>query len=66
MRRGTSLRRSSYALSQGAGPGHLISSGTCIRSTAPPVDEKVTASNNQTNSQGQIYMKDNGDAPNGT
>ncbi|GLD72278.1 phospholipid-transporting ATPase IC-like protein [Lates japonicus] len=39
-RRGTPLRRSSYALSQGAGPGRLITSGTCIRSTAPPMDEK--------------------------
>ncbi|XP_029356232.1 phospholipid-transporting ATPase IC isoform X2 [Echeneis naucrates] len=52
-RRGTS--RSSYALSQGAGPRHLITSGTCIRSTVPPVDEKVTASNNTSDSQGQIH-----------
>ncbi|XP_060934887.1 phospholipid-transporting ATPase IC [Limanda limanda] len=40
-RRGTSLRRSSYALSQGAGPGRLITSGTCIRRTAPLVEEKA-------------------------
>ncbi|XP_019936885.2 phospholipid-transporting ATPase IC [Paralichthys olivaceus] len=58
-RSGTSLRRSSYALSQGAGPGRLITSGTCIRSTAPPVDEKVTASNNPPYSQGQTHTKDN-------
>ncbi|XP_029285689.1 phospholipid-transporting ATPase IC isoform X2 [Cottoperca gobio] len=48
LRRGTSLRRSSYAVSQGAGPGRLITSGTCIRSTVPTVDEKVTASNDRT------------------
>ncbi|XP_033937519.1 phospholipid-transporting ATPase IC isoform X2 [Pseudochaenichthys georgianus] len=44
--RGASLRRSSYALSQGAGAGRLISSGTCIRSTVLTVDEQVTADNN--------------------
>ncbi|XP_038572102.1 phospholipid-transporting ATPase IK [Micropterus salmoides] len=44
--RGMSLRRSSYALSQGAGPGRLITSGTCFRSTAAPVDEKVTTNDN--------------------
>ncbi|XP_055363620.1 probable phospholipid-transporting ATPase IM [Betta splendens] len=33
--RGSSLRRSSYAVSQGPGPGRLISSGNCIRSAAP-------------------------------
>ncbi|XP_044055382.1 phospholipid-transporting ATPase IC isoform X2 [Siniperca chuatsi] len=65
-RRGTSLRRSSYALSQGTGPGRLITSGTCIRITAPPLDEKVTTSKNPTDSQGQIHMKDNSDAPNGS
>ncbi|XP_068582105.1 phospholipid-transporting ATPase IC [Cebidichthys violaceus] len=58
-RRGTSLRRSSYALSQGAGAGRLITSGTCIRSTVPTVDEKVTASNNPTDSQVQIHMTNN-------
>ncbi|XP_042272962.1 phospholipid-transporting ATPase IC [Thunnus maccoyii] len=45
-RRGSSRRRSSYAVSQGAGPGHLITSGTGIHSTVPTVDEKVTASYN--------------------
>ncbi|XP_076582000.1 phospholipid-transporting ATPase IC [Chaetodon auriga] len=30
LRRGASLRRSSYALSQEAGPRHFITSGTCI------------------------------------
>lgn len=40
--RGSSLRRSSYALSQGAGPRRLISSGCGLRSTVPSVDEKVT------------------------
>ncbi|XP_018522909.2 LOW QUALITY PROTEIN: phospholipid-transporting ATPase IC [Lates calcarifer] len=65
-RRGTPLRRSSYALSQGAGPGRLITSGTCIRSTAPPMDEKVTASNNSTDSQVQIHIKDNNNSLNGT
>ncbi|XP_034386322.1 phospholipid-transporting ATPase IC [Cyclopterus lumpus] len=44
LRRGASLRRSSYALSQGGGTGRLITSGTCIRSTVPTVDEKVTES----------------------
>ncbi|XP_042339636.1 phospholipid-transporting ATPase IC [Plectropomus leopardus] len=63
-RRGASLRRSSYAMSQGAGPGRFISSATCIRSsTVPTVDEKVTAS---TDSQVQIHMKDNSVAPNST
>ncbi|XP_070764399.1 phospholipid-transporting ATPase IC [Enoplosus armatus] len=66
LRRGTSLRRSSYALSQGAGPGRLITSGTSIQTTAPPVEEKVTASNNPTDSQGHIHMKDFSDAPNGS
>ncbi|XP_022615153.1 phospholipid-transporting ATPase IC-like [Seriola dumerili] len=65
-RRGTSVRRSSYALSQGAGAGRLITSGTCIRSTAPPVDEKVTASNNPPDLQGQIHMKYNNNNLNGT
>ncbi|XP_034738345.1 phospholipid-transporting ATPase IC [Etheostoma cragini] len=63
LRRGTSLRRSSYALSQGAGPGRLITSGTCIRSTVPTVDEKVTESKNSTDSQVQIHMKDNSHVP---
>lgn len=35
LRRGVSPRRSSYALSQGAGPGSLIASGIGIRSSAP-------------------------------
>ncbi|XP_020487724.3 phospholipid-transporting ATPase IC [Labrus bergylta] len=52
--RGTSLRRSSYALSQGAVPGRLITSGTSIRSTVPTVDEIVTASKNPTDSNGQM------------
>ncbi|XP_041646707.1 phospholipid-transporting ATPase IC isoform X1 [Cheilinus undulatus] len=56
--RNTSLRRSSYALSQGAGPGRLISSGTCIRSTVPTVDEIVTASNKPSDSQCQIHIMD--------
>ncbi|KAI4829514.1 hypothetical protein KUCAC02_023554 [Chaenocephalus aceratus] len=64
--RGASLRRSSYALSQGAGPGRLISSGTCIRSTVLTVNEQVTADNNSTDSQLQINMKNNIDAPNHT
>ncbi|KAK2907735.1 phospholipid-transporting ATPase IC [Channa argus] len=51
-RRGTPLRRSSYAVSQGAGPGRYIASGTSFRCTVPSVDEKVTASNNPTDSQG--------------
>ncbi|XP_034036118.1 phospholipid-transporting ATPase IC isoform X2 [Thalassophryne amazonica] len=55
-RRGTSIHCSSYALSQGPGPGHLISSGTC---TVPPVDVKVTTSRNPTDSQSQIPIKDN-------
>ncbi|XP_063746749.1 phospholipid-transporting ATPase IK [Eleginops maclovinus] len=66
LRRGASLRRSSYALSQGAGPGRLITSGTCIRSTVPTVDEKVTSYNNSTGSQLQINMKNNSAAPNHT
>ncbi|XP_069006033.1 phospholipid-transporting ATPase IC [Embiotoca jacksoni] len=51
--RGTSLRRSSYAVSQGAAPGRLITSATSISSTAVTVDEKVTAAGNLTDSQGQ-------------
>ncbi|KAM7410157.1 hypothetical protein PAMA_001550 [Pampus argenteus] len=57
-RRGTSLRRSSYAVSQGAGPRRLITSATSIHSTVPAVDDKVTESSNPTDSQGQ-----NSDAP---
>ncbi|XP_041861295.1 phospholipid-transporting ATPase IC isoform X1 [Melanotaenia boesemani] len=52
-RRGTSLRRSSYAISQGARPGRIISSATCIHNTALQMDEKVTASPNPSDSQGQ-------------
>ncbi|XP_059196383.1 phospholipid-transporting ATPase IC [Centropristis striata] len=49
--RGASCRRSSYALSQGAGSGRIITSASCIRrSTVPTVDEKMTASNNPTDS----------------
>ncbi|XP_074523704.1 phospholipid-transporting ATPase IC isoform X2 [Halichoeres trimaculatus] len=59
LRREASLRRSSYALSQGAGPGRLITSGTCIRSTVPTVDEKVAANENPTHSHSQIHMTDN-------
>ncbi|XP_037626909.1 phospholipid-transporting ATPase IC isoform X1 [Sebastes umbrosus] len=59
----TSLRRSSYALSQGAGTGRLITSGTFIRSTVPTVDEKVTASKNSTDSQVLIHLKDNNHLP---
>ncbi|XP_075340439.1 phospholipid-transporting ATPase IC [Odontesthes bonariensis] len=51
-RRGTSLRRSSYAISQGAGPGRVITSATSIRSTVPSMDKKVTASSNPADSQG--------------
>nr|XP_054585972.1 phospholipid-transporting ATPase IC [Nothobranchius furzeri]XP_054585973.1 phospholipid-transporting ATPase IC [Nothobranchius furzeri] len=40
-RRGTPLRRSSYAISQGAGPGRFISSATSIRSTELSKDESV-------------------------
>ncbi|KAG7239038.1 hypothetical protein INR49_030303 [Caranx melampygus] len=64
--RGTSRRRSSYALSQGAGPGHLITSGTSIRSTAASVDEKVTVNCKTPDLQGQIFTKDNINTPNGT
>ncbi|KAM8744847.1 phospholipid-transporting ATPase IC [Acanthopagrus schlegelii] len=63
MRR-TSLRRSSYALSQGAGSGHHITSATSFRSIVPMVDEKVTASKNLTATPDKIH-KDNSDAPNG-
>ncbi|CAK6955283.1 phospholipid-transporting ATPase IC [Scomber scombrus] len=45
-RRGMSCRRSSYAMSQEAGPRRIITSGTSIHHTVPTVDEKVTASNN--------------------
>ncbi|XP_017262394.1 phospholipid-transporting ATPase IC [Kryptolebias marmoratus] len=44
-RRGTSLRRSSYAISQGAGPGRLINSATSIRRKELSQDQKVTTSN---------------------
>uniref|UniRef100_A0A3Q3J0D8 Phospholipid-transporting ATPase n=1 Tax=Monopterus albus TaxID=43700 RepID=A0A3Q3J0D8_MONAL len=37
-RRGTSLRRSSYAVSQGAGPGRFITSASSTRSKVPLVD----------------------------
>ncbi|XP_029987778.1 phospholipid-transporting ATPase IC [Sphaeramia orbicularis] len=47
--RGTSLRRSSYALSQGPGPRRMIASGTYMCNTVPTVDEKVTENNNITN-----------------
>ncbi|XP_072246377.1 phospholipid-transporting ATPase IC [Leuresthes tenuis] len=43
-RRGTSLRRSSYAISQGAGPGRVITSATSIRSTELTMGKKVTSS----------------------
>ncbi|XP_026161377.1 phospholipid-transporting ATPase IC [Mastacembelus armatus] len=65
-KRGTSRRRSSYAISQGAGAGRYINSGTHIRSTTLLVDKTVTASNNPSESQAQIHMKDNNNAPNGT
>ncbi|XP_047444139.1 phospholipid-transporting ATPase IC [Mugil cephalus] len=52
-RRGASHRRSSYAVSQGAGPGRLITSATCIRNTTLPVDEKVTTSSKPTDVQDQ-------------
>ncbi|XP_068447617.1 phospholipid-transporting ATPase IC [Clinocottus analis] len=66
--RGASLRRSSYALSQGGGPGRLITSGTCIRSTVPTVHERVTANENPTDSRGQIHTKicHNNNVTNGT
>ncbi|XP_068599620.1 phospholipid-transporting ATPase IC [Brachionichthys hirsutus] len=43
LRRRTSSRRSSYALSQGAGPGRLISSGIGIRNTKLPEERIATA-----------------------
>ncbi|XP_071778034.2 phospholipid-transporting ATPase IC [Centroberyx gerrardi] len=61
--RGNSARRSSYAVSQGHGTGRLITSATSIRSTAPPVDEKVTTSKDLTDSQGQIHIKENNNGP---
>lgn len=45
-RRGTSHRRSSYAISQEAGPGRIITSGTSIHHSVQTVDEKVTTCNN--------------------
>ncbi|XP_019125790.1 phospholipid-transporting ATPase IC isoform X1 [Larimichthys crocea] len=48
MTRGTPFRRSSYALSQGAGHGRLITSTTSMRSIAMSLDQKVTASKNST------------------
>lgn len=62
--RGSSLRRSSYALSQGAGPGRLITSGKCFRSTDPLGGEKVA--DNPSATQGQTHLKDNNHAANGT
>ncbi|KAF7668360.1 hypothetical protein LDENG_00016170 [Lucifuga dentata] len=62
-RRGRFLRRSSYALSQGPGPGHLIPSRTSFHSTAPPVDEKVTTTSNSTDLQNQLHFKENSVAP---
>ncbi|KAM9385836.1 phospholipid-transporting ATPase IC [Pholidichthys leucotaenia] len=38
LRRGSSLRRSSYAVSQGAGLGRIITSASSIRSTTVPVN----------------------------
>lgn len=62
-RRGTSHHHSSYALSQGAGPRHLISSSIC--STVPSVDEKVTRGYKPTESQGWICIMDNSSPPKG-
>lgn len=42
LRRAVCPRRSSYALSQGAGPGNLIASGIGIRSTAPAAAARTT------------------------
>nr|XP_020479880.1 phospholipid-transporting ATPase IC-like [Monopterus albus] len=63
-RRGTSLRRSSYAVSQGAGPGRFITSASSTRSKVPLVDEKVTARTNPPDSQDPVLKKDT--APNCT
>ncbi|KAM3619285.1 uncharacterized protein V6R79_005496 [Siganus canaliculatus] len=65
LRRGTTLRRSSYALSQGPGPGRFISSGSLARHTALPGNEKLTASNGTTDSLGKLFIKDDEDAANG-
>lgn len=45
LRRGASSRRSSYALSQGAGPGYLITSGTGFHSAAPVVGKPTQGRN---------------------
>ncbi|XP_014907066.1 phospholipid-transporting ATPase IC [Poecilia latipinna] len=42
--RGSSLRRSSYAISQGAGPGRLIHSATSIQRAEALKEEKVSTS----------------------
>ncbi|XP_068175342.1 phospholipid-transporting ATPase IC [Antennarius striatus] len=57
LRRQTSTRRSSYALSQGAGPGRLISSGIGIRNTMLPAERITTAT--PPLSKSQIHMKNN-------
>ncbi|XP_008275748.1 probable phospholipid-transporting ATPase IC [Stegastes partitus] len=43
-KRGTSLRRSSYAISQDAGSGRIVTTRTSFHSTVLPGHEKVTAS----------------------
>ncbi|MEQ2250380.1 hypothetical protein ILYODFUR_000148, partial [Ilyodon furcidens] len=48
-RRGSSLRQSSYAISQGAGSGRLITSATSIRSAEVLKDRKMTTSKKSSN-----------------
>ncbi|CAB1331466.1 unnamed protein product [Coregonus sp. 'balchen'] len=61
-RRGDPRRRSSYAMSQGRGIGRLITSGTSLRSTAPPVDRRGTLGDNVTLA-GQTQTVESDDAP---
>ncbi|XP_054458988.1 phospholipid-transporting ATPase IK [Anoplopoma fimbria] len=58
--RGASHRRSSYALSQGSGPGRLITSASRIPSTVPTVDEKVTEEGEHSVTGG-VYISPIGD-----
>ncbi|XP_029906406.1 phospholipid-transporting ATPase IC isoform X2 [Myripristis murdjan] len=60
LRRGNSVRRSSYALSQGRGPRHLTS-GTSAHSRVPSVKDRVIASNDPTDSQGPNHIKEKSD-----
>uniref|UniRef100_A0A096M158 Phospholipid-transporting ATPase n=1 Tax=Poecilia formosa TaxID=48698 RepID=A0A096M158_POEFO len=50
--RGSSLRRSSYAISQGAGPGRLIHSATSIQRAEALKEEKVSTSKKVQNENG--------------